>query len=86
MSRGPSQLQLVLDHSTRSKVRLLEAAEQFLKALDEEQKADNAVIELGATPTRLELDRVTYAAWQVHRGHAFWDRQPADPVPLKAVE
>jgi hypothetical protein len=86
MSRGPTDLQLALDRSTRSKVALLEAAEKFVRALQEEQVADQAVIELGATPTRIDLDRVTYAAWQVHRGQAFWDREPADPVPLRVAE
>ena len=86
MSRGPDQLELALTRSTRAKLALIDAAETFRKALDEEARADDALVKLGATPARIELDKVTYAAWQVHRGAAFWDRAPADPIPLKAVE
>ena len=84
--RGPSDLELALDRCTRSKLQLIEAAQQFVRALQEEQVADQHAIDLGVTPPRLELDRVTHAAWQVHRGDAFWDREPADPTPLRVAE
>jgi hypothetical protein len=86
MSRGPDQLQLILDRCTRSKLNLIAAADDFKRALEEEQRADQEAIAIGVTPPRLELDRVTHAAWQVHRGDAFWDREPADPVPLRVAE
>jgi citrate lyase alpha subunit len=82
-SRGPTDLELALVRCTTAKVALLEAAELFRKALDEEQRADEHAASLGITPPRLELDRVTYAAWQVHRGQAFWDRTPAEATPLR---
>jgi hypothetical protein len=79
-------LELALVRCTTAKVELLTAATAFCKALDEEQRADEALAALGATPPRVGLDRVTYAAWQVHRGQAFWDRTPAEATPLKAAQ
>lgn len=82
---GPNEHELALARCARSKIHLLEVQEILRRALAEEREADQKAIELGITPPRISLDRELHAAWQVHRGDAFWDRDPADPTPLRVA-
>ena len=83
--RGPDPLELALSRCMKSKLRLLEVQRELLKALNEDREADKAALALGITPPAVTLERELHAARQMHRGDAFWEREPAEPTPLRAT-
>ena len=84
-SRGPDPLDLALNRCVRSKLHLLEVQRILVKALNEDREADKAALALGITPPAVTLERELHAARQMHRGDAFWEREPAEPTPLRAT-
>jgi hypothetical protein len=83
--RGPDLRELALDRCTRALLAGLAEEERLERVLDELHKAQAQALELGITPPRSSFRRVMAAAVQVHRGDAFWEREPAEPTPLEVA-
>ena len=80
-----------LEHAFNWEQRALLAAYQHDREtgriFDDLTAAQAAVRKQGEQPRQPHF-AVLRESWQMHRGEAFWDRQPAEPTPqsLKAVE
>ena len=83
--RGPDERELALNRCVRSKLNLLEVQRILVAALREDREADTAALALGITPPAVTLERELYAARQMHRGDAFWEREPVEPTPMRVA-
>jgi hypothetical protein len=84
-SRGPDARELAFDREQRALLRAYAHDEQTKPIFDELLAAQAQVLEQGEQPRQPHFGALK-ESWQMRRGEAFWDREPADPVPLRAVE
>ena len=83
MTRGPDMRQLALNRCTDAIMQALDMEGQLERALTELHEAQLHCERQDVVPPGARFGRAMHAAWQVQRGEAFWDRQPADPVPAR---
>lgn len=81
-----SERENALNRETRALLAGYQLEADLDRILDEIHNAQAKVAEQGDRPRTPSFGRTMHAAWQVRRGDAFWDRAPADPVPLRVAE
>ena len=85
-SRGPDQRELVINANTRATLAALDFEKQLERVLRDLHQSQEAVQEIGCQPLRPSFGRAMNAAEQVVRGVAYWDREPADSIPLAVAK
>lgn len=82
--RGPDQRALALRRNADAILAALQEEERLERVLGDLRSAEEWAASLGLHPALPSFGKVMGAAYQVHRGVAFWDREPVEPVPAAA--